>query len=516
MLNYIKDSKFEITMIGIWLVILNKYRVFFRVVGIDTEQALTAFDSNLNWTLGSGRFASAMVRKLLMPYGFNYDMAVFILIMGWLSTCVLYQYYLRKYGNLNRWLCLLFSAVFISCPIWVEQNYFLCSMFANVIGMMCTVVAAALLTESLQNGGRKRLIGVAAVLVIISIGIYQALLYLTIANCIVFLSLNAYTKNDSIRSYLISGIKCIVVVAFSTIGYFICSKIMVSLFYKAAFDYVGYVDAPSILWKRMYWFDNDAGYCLNEMAMYVLSTLSSDNLYGTPILVTLWGVLQIFLFMRFVRKGETANLILIICNFLLVIDAYLGCLVFGGSITVRELVVLPLTVAFAFVLLIKEVWKEILQIDVGESVRKIVLAMFIVAGAYVTWGWSSEQIQLNHSDYVRYRSEVALADTIMSEVSQTGNIEDKKIMFVGKSGWKLPGNYIGGQTIGMTILAFDYEGPVGVNYRAYGFMRAMGYRYEKPTMGDIKNLDAVADQIEWGENRIKSQGDYVVVNLDRF
>lgn len=516
MFEYIKNSKLEITVIGIWLVVLNKYRVFFRVVGIDTEQALTAFDSNLNWTLGSGRFASALLRKLLMPYGFNYDMAVIILIIGWLSTCVLYQYYLQKYGKLNKWFCLLFSAVFISCPIWVEQNYFLCSVFANVIGMAGTVVAAALLTESLQNGGKKRLICVAVILVIISIGIYQALLYLAIANCIIFLSLNAYAKNISIKSYLLSGIKCIVIVAVSTIGYFICSNMMVSFFYNVAVDYVGYTDAQSIIWKRMYWSSENIRQCLNEVVTYVLYTVSSDNLYGTPILVTVWGAFQLFLFMRLLVKKASADIMLIICNFLLLMAAYLGCLVFGGSVTVRELVVLPLTVAFEFVFLLSEAWREIIKMNVEGRVRKLVKVMFIAAGVCLTVGWSDEQMQLNHSDYVRYRSEVVMADAIMSEVRQTGGIADKKIMFVGKSGWRLPKSCIGGQTIGMTILAFDYEGPVGVNYRAYGFMQAMGYEYVKPTMEDIKKLNAAADQIEWGEKRIISQGNYVVVNLDRF
>lgn len=516
MFEYIKNSKLEITVIGIWLVVLNKYRVFFRVVGIDTEQALTAFDSNLNWTLGSGRFASALLRKLLMPYGFNYDMAVIILIVGWLSTCVLYQYYLQKYGKLNKWFCLLFSAVFISCPIWVEQNYFLCSVFANVIGMAGTVVAAALLTESLQNEGKKCQICTAILLVIISTGIYQALLYLTIANCVIFLSLHAYTKNISIKSYMLSGIKCMVIVIVAVIGYFICSKMLVGLFYDAAMDYAGYVDAPSLLSEKISWFNSDISHCMHAIVAYVLYTVSSSNLYGIPFLVTVWGVLQFFLLARLLLRKQTADIILIICNFLLVLATYLGCLVSGGGVTVRELVVLPLTVAFTFVFLIKEVWGEISKINMGERVRRIIMALLITAGVYVTFGWSVEHLQLNHSDYVRYRSEVALADTIMGEVRQTGDIAGKKIMFVGKSGWKPPKGFVGGQISGTTLLAFDYEKPVGVNYRAYGFMQAMGYEYVKPTMEDIKKLNAAADQIEWGEKRIISQGNYVVVNLDKF
>ena len=46
---------------------------------MDTEQALLDLDSNLNWTLGCGRFVSAFFRKILMPDGFGYDIAMLLI-----------------------------------------------------------------------------------------------------------------------------------------------------------------------------------------------------------------------------------------------------------------------------------------------------------------------------------------------------------------------------------------------------------------------------------------------------
>ena len=516
MLQYIKKEKIEMVVIGIWLLVLNCYKIFFHVVGIDTEQALISFDSNLNWTLGSGRFASALLRKVLMPYGFNYDIALVMTIIGWLSVCVLYQYCLQKYGNMNRWVGLLFSILYVSCPIWAEQNYFLCSAFVNVIGIICTVVAAYLLTENLQNGGRKSLICTAIIFVIISIGIYQALLYLVIANCIVFLTLNAYTKSISFKSYLLSGIKSMVVLFVATMGYFVCSKIAIELFYDVAVDYAGFTDASQYISGRVHWFDVDITHCWSGIWKYILDSISPDKPYGAPILVMVWCGFQGFLILRFFRKKKIADIMLIMSNFLLLLTIYLGCLLLGGGITVREQVVLPFVVAYNLAFLVNEIWIEVLKINGEKIIHKSIMAMFIVLGICVTLGWSNRQLQINYSDYVRYRKDVALADTIMNEVRKIGDIADKKVVFVGKNRWTLPKNCVDGEIIGKSILSWDYEGPVGVNYRTYGFLQSLGYEYEKPTIEDVKTINDAA-QIDWREgNRIMSSDNYIIVNLNEF
>ena len=102
MVDFLKKHKSEMISLGIWIIILNIYRVCFHVVGVDTEEALIEFDSNLNWTLGSGRFASAFFRKLLMPAGFNYDLAVLFIIIGWLLVCLGYIYCFERLGFGNR------------------------------------------------------------------------------------------------------------------------------------------------------------------------------------------------------------------------------------------------------------------------------------------------------------------------------------------------------------------------------------------------------------------------------
>ena len=90
--EYIRSRRIEMILLSIWITILNTYRVFFHVIGVDTEQALLDLDSNLNWTLGCGRFVSAFFRKILMPDGFGYDIAMLLIIIGWVAVCMAYIY----------------------------------------------------------------------------------------------------------------------------------------------------------------------------------------------------------------------------------------------------------------------------------------------------------------------------------------------------------------------------------------------------------------------------------------
>ena len=256
MLEHIKRSKFEIAVLSFWIIFLNSYRIFSEVIGVDTEQSLMAFDTHVNWTMGLGRFVSAFLMKILMPYGFSYKTAMLFIVLGWIGVCLLYHYFLEKYGNWNRWSCLVFSLAFVSCPIWSEQNYFVCTVFVNVIGMMFSIAAAHFMLQSFENKLNWKKVWTAALFIVLAVGIYQALLYLVVANCIIFLTVNAYTKKKRFAEYLRQGIGCIGLLAVSVILYFIVSRIMSALLYDSATDYVGFTDAASYITGRIRWFQD--------------------------------------------------------------------------------------------------------------------------------------------------------------------------------------------------------------------------------------------------------------------
>lgn len=516
MANFFKNHKIEIILLSIWLIILNIYKVCFHVVGVDTEQALIELNSNLNWTLGSGRFASAFFRKLLMPIGFNYDLAVLYMIMGWLCVCLGYMYCFEKLGLKNRVINVFFGFIFVACPIWAEQNYFLCSVFVNVYGMLFTIIAAFLLVYFIENPVNVKKILLPIMLSVIAIGTYQALLYLLMANCIIFLSLRSYQKNEKISIYLLNGLKCIFICALSTLFYFFCSKVCSKVFYNPAIDYAGDINADKYISNFIGWFANDFEVCIENIKSYIASTYKTDYAYGIPGYPVLFAVIQLLFLYKLIIKKESQSGIALIGNLLLFICAFAGNIVLGNTIPVREQFVLPVFVAFNILILLYEAnqiffgWKD--------NYRKIVRLIIAVGCFYVVIIWGGKQLSINRSDYIRYVADVTYASDLMEEIKEReGSYTDKKIVLIGMNQWKLPDHYLKGDVIGTSVFSWDAGGPVGVNYRSYGMLNACGYSYIKPSIEEVQYIQNICEENDiFGEERIVIYDDYIVVNLNEF
>lgn len=517
MLNYVKKNKLEILILSIWIVVLYSYKILFHVVGVDTEEALISFASSLNWTLGSGRFVSALLRKILMPLGFNYDIAILLTIVGWGAVCISYQYCLSLYGDFNRLCKLFFSLLFVSCPIWAEQSYFMCSVFVNVIGILCAIWAAHILVQIIQNEFRQwHLIG-AIVLIIISVGIYQALLYLIVANCIIFLSINSYTKNIVIGNYILSGVKCIAYIVIATLFYMCCSKIVITLFYNPLMDYAGYENATLYITSRIMWGKENALSCLKYIWEYICNSLSPENVYGFPSLIVFWGIIQTYYLLGLIIKKQIKNATILIGNLLLLISVYLGCIMSGTGVATREQLVIPVAISFFALIFINEVF-HILDAKINNKEKlKYYRMVLVICSLYCVWIWGSKYLFLNRSDYVRYNLDVNYTNKIINEIqSVSENYSEKKIVFIGSSDWELPENYICGEMIGTSVFSWDCGGPVGVNYRAYGFLNSCGYYYVKPSVQEVKKIQKLCanQKVFEGNSSVIIMNDYIVVDLN--
>lgn len=447
-----------------------------------------------------------------MPNGFNYDIAMLIIVVGWVSVGISYMYCLNRYGGFNRVVCLLFSMLFVACPIWVEQNYFVCSVFVNVIGFLFAVWIAYMLVEK-DNVIHKGIFCVGIIgLIIFVIGIYQAILYLVVANYIIFLMLKLYVEGGTVKDFFIQSFIGGMTVALSTILYFVCSKLAVRMFWNPAMDYVGFSDPSVYMSSRLNWMKGDIFQCVQSVWMYIMFSVDKNNVYGAPILLVLWILVEILYLFRSIIKKDKSSYILVLGNAIVLICVYMGTILLGGSITIREQFILPLAVAFLTSQLVNEVLNSKLK---NVKFMQIVLTMMCIYGL-VCWG--DKQLQLNRSDYIRYNCDVSVSNYIMNEVN--GKIEDyssKKIVFVGQNTWKLPENNCKGEVVGYSILSWDAGGPAGVNYRTYGFLNCMGYSYQKPTLEDIQTVKTVCEtQDIFGNERVSLLNDIIVVNLDEF
>ncbi len=518
MIHFLLKHRVEAIFLSIWLIILNIYKICFHVIGIDTEQALLDFNASLNWTIGSGRFASAFFRKILMPIGFNYDLAIVFMIVGWVMVGLGYLYCFEKFGQHHRILNLVFSLLFVACPVWAEQNYFVCSAFVNVYGIFFTVMAAFLLTSGVMDGGGFKKIILAVTLSVLAIGIYQALLYFLLANCVLFLTLKVCSQKENGKRYIISAIKCMGLCVFSVILYIIFAKVCSYLCYHPQMDYAGHTDAGSYLSDNVRWFKESVVQCVYYILKYVIKSCSKDNLYGMPECLVIFILMQIIFIYRLITKEEKKDsMILFIGNTFLFLCIFAGAVVMGNAVPIREQFVLPLFVAFDFTFFLRELSKNLSRYK--ASFVKVIYVVIYVSCFYALIIWGGKQLFINRTDYIRYQADVAYANHLVQEIKdKVGNYAHKKIVFIGYNQWELPNRYQKADVIGESIFAWDVNGNAGVNYRSYGMLMACGYSYIKPSTEEVREIRSICDvQDMFGSDRvILYKDDYIVVNLSNF
>lgn len=516
MLNFLRKKKNDILILSIWIILINYYHIVFQVVGIDTEQALMELDSNLNWTLGSGRFASALLRKMLMPLGFNYTIAVILTIIGWISICLTYQYCLEKQGIMNKWCGLIFSLIFVSCPLWAEQIYFTCSVFVNVYGILFAIISAYLIVKIFNDGFNWKYFLSAIVLGVLAIGIYQACLYLLAANCIVFLTLDFYSRDEAFKQYILQGLKCVFIIVLITILYFIISKVAIGLWYDPLMDYAGHKEAGSYISNRIQWGVADIRQCYEAIKSYIVSSYRADYVYGLPIYPVLFFMVQVYFMVKYIKIKNKKNIFILVGTWLLLICVYAGCIIYGNTISAREQMVLPLFVAFCVIILLNELLKYVdNNIHNKERIYPVIISLLLLCIVF----YGNRLLKINKSDYIRYNADVDFASHIMEEIKiQIGDYSDKKIVFIGQNQWVLPNEFDRGEVIGYSIFSWDASGPVGVNYRSYGFLNSCGYEYEKPMIEEIQMVqNAVAlGEVNFEDKLLEIWNEFVVVDMSQF
>lgn len=108
------------------------------------------------------------------------------------------------------------------------------------------------------------------------------------------------------------------------------------------------------------------------------------------------------------------------------------------------------------------------------------------------------------TDYNSYKKQVEIANEIYKQV----NIE-KPIIFIGNYEAKGKNILLKGETIGKTFFEWDKKINIGSNNRIYGFFKAIGLEYKKPTDEEI----VIEMQKEHKEKLIIEDQNYTIVNL---
>ena len=117
-------------------------------------------------------------------------------------------------------------------------------------------------------------------------------------------------------------------------------------------------------------------------------------------------------------------------------------------------------------------------------------------------------INLFLSDYHRFTWDKKFADNLMKKE----NKENKKIVFVGSYGYEKRG-ILKGETLGNSFFEWDKDSDLGINRRAIGFMNALGYSLEVPTISEYETAKQITNNIKTKNMEIIEEEDLIIIKF---
>lgn len=503
--EYCKENRMVwIPFVVVFLIF--SYRLWNYSIGIDTELAISDYESKINWAMGCGRFFSAFLNRVLMPWRFNYYLSIVYEIIGLELVCFGYLFILYKNGMRKVAELVLFGTLLFTYPTLAELFYFTNAGFNNAIGWFFAVIATYMLSEWVMKREKVAYLIVGIICGACGIGAYQSCLYLMIAGLVLVILIDIMDENSVYTFKIIveQALRVVVAIMGAVICYLVVSKVCINLFYDVNLPCMGYTDANAYISGQVTWDFSNLSANVSKILTYVKKTMSI-SVFGTMLVPIALAYLVLCVLARGVKNLGWKPVYTIFLLGALYICSYLGCFVKGKGLGAREQTVLPFVLA-AGVILALHFWSG------KNMVRKFIIAVVILLSLKST----IITYMLLCTDYARYKSDYEMSQAIYTEIcEQYGDIEDKKVVFVSYRGWKKPSWGIKGEIIGKSFYAYDTDTPWGVNYRVHGFWDCHGMQYMQPELEDIYEAKENADMMAiWpAENSIMLYDDVIVVKL---
>lgn len=482
--DFLNNYKLSIIIIYIVSFLLYGFKLFNYSISIDTEYLINNFDNQIMAWNSIGRFSLGILKHLFLMNPFNYYLSNLFVIILFPLAIIMLAYIINskcKINKLNNLKLILFSLIIITSPILLEQFNFTLQCAEVVLSFLIFDLGIYCFLKYLDNN-RKYLLAISIICFIENIGCYQSFLTLIISVLVAVLLLKNIDNSDKKfnKKYIIYSIITIVL---SLIGYLIVGKIVNSVYN---------IESTSYLKDQILWLNGINSTEIINLLKHICEVFVGYGLYYN--LIYFLGLIVIFISI-FKNRKNAFNIILFIC---LLISPFLLSIFLGSMEVIRAQFSIPIT--FSIILLFMNPFKSN-KVNVGYYI-------LIIIYIYLQFRTSS---YLLVSDYNRYKEDERLATQI---VSRLGNKFDKDltIIFIGK---KNMSDKLIGETIGHSFFEWDSEAIYGINMRANGFMKTIGYEYNMPTVTQYKEAQKESNNMDvWpSDNSILEKDEYIIIKL---
>lgn len=489
----------------LFIIVAYGYRLINPAIGVDTETAIAAYDETLNCFIGNGRFFCAFLRKVIMPTAFNYYLAFILAIIFFFLTFSVLIYAFHRFGLSDGSSSVIFVTLFFSFPIFAEVLYFANQIDIIAIGMLLSTCAALLICDWAFYQKRILWFVLGSIMGIFAAGCYQALFYFFIAELLAFFILKVtLSEKEPFSRYWIYALKLMTAIITVAVFYFLMSHLIRQTLYDPEMKYVG-VDAAEYISNSILWKHQPIKKCLTNILEYTKKTLRYDNPFGGFYCYLLLAVDILILVWRGIRRRNRKYIYAALLFLAFAVTPFLGAVVKGNALSLREQFILPFVFAFSAAFLCYSLRK-----------KRIVKYCLLLAMLYISWCQLLTTQNLFHHDTLRYEFDNSTVREILRDAEENyGPLQDKVIVYSGSEWWYAPENMLCGDVIGYSILQWDSSSAWGSNYRINYFTKSLGLTQTIPTMEQIERGYQLAENLEpWpARNSMTIEGNIISIKL---
>lgn len=492
-----------LTVILTWFFILLSYgiKLFYYSISIDTEAIINNYTGQSNAWLSIGRFGLMLTKKIFRLVPFNPYAACFLMLCAMFVFCLTWSYllnYLAFEKNKKSIYSCIFPIVFLTAPLFAEQFNFILQGFEVAFAIILCSLAVFFISKWIISSSNIVHLILGLGCMVWGFSSYQAILSLYISGVLAcYIMIYISCKNQRIvlnkNFFKLAVAKYLGTFIFGYFSYYILNK-AVSVIYATT----PYLD-NSILWGKV-----PVKQCVKQILQYISHTVIGDGMFYSKKFILIVLAFLIYALINLFSQNKDKILFLLAVGAFLLSPFFLSILL-GQALAPRSQFSLQFVIAFGIYFLL------LLTKNKKIHILGVVFAVFLALNqGYVV-------SRLLYTDYIKYQSEVALANKISTRIENLnlGEIPKYPVVFVGSYHPINTPLELRGDVIGASFFEWDAVAPYGSNYRILGFMQTIGYPYINPTQEQIEAGKKISKNMQSWPNTdsVKFADDIIVVKL---
>lgn len=436
------------------------------LIGIDTEANMNDADEFLGSWYSIGRFSLVFTKnltgmRLLNPMTANILMMLLMVVYGIFADFMFYIFS----GNDKRMkiFYIIFPALFLTHPIFVQQYIFAVQSFEVALSMLLCLVSVFCISKWALEGKKGYFIP-AILLMVWSFGSYQAFVPFYMAAALAVYLVYYYFHEDKEKFFYLKAAVCHAAAFF--IGYILYMlAVKAVLLWQEGAGFEG-----EYLEGQLLWASNSIETCIGLIRHYAGEVLFGRNVFYTKTFLLFALLFAAHLLFRWVKGRRKEYMLYALAALTLVLSPFYLAIYQGGAVLMRTQFSLPFAAAFFGAAAAAFIWSQ----------KRVAAGIVTAVCLILAFNQGTTASRALFCAQMTYENDKMTAQQIIVQMQALDAASDgQRVAMIGQYHPVLPeAAGIREETIGYSFFEWDYMSPVGVSGRGTGFMRALGFPFE--------------------------------------